>query len=198
MEVVTSLVITTPPVATGRQDVYAALSIQNALSQTLVTSTTAVFYTEVCPVAGQLGKGVTCRSCPTGAECPGGERIWPLEGYWTPGEDSGFVVACEPKAACRGKQDAVIAACAAGYKGERCGECVESFYRSGGICIECPPTANRLIYIICDCAVWISFAIAACLITNRVALSYLFLCVRSLQSVAGVGSMASGNMPPGG
>jgi hypothetical protein len=49
------------------------------------------FATKDCPFPGQFGRGKECRDCPDGGICPGGYRIWPTEGYWNPGEDSGWV-----------------------------------------------------------------------------------------------------------
>ena len=41
-----------------------------------------VFFSEDCPQPGLIGRGVDCRQCPEGAYCPGGNRIWPLPGWY--------------------------------------------------------------------------------------------------------------------
>ena len=32
---------------------------------------------------GMYGVGLACRPCPAGATCPGGNRLWPLEGWYS-------------------------------------------------------------------------------------------------------------------
>jgi hypothetical protein len=67
-------------------------------------------------------------------------RIWPLAGYWTPSEESGYVVKCEPPEACLGSPDGNILAtngsnaiCAPNYTGVRCGECIDGYYKEAGM-----------------------------------------------------------------
>ena len=38
-----------------------------------------IFFSIDCPQPGLIGRGTSCRSCPAGAICPGGNRIWPQE-----------------------------------------------------------------------------------------------------------------------
>jgi hypothetical protein len=47
------------------------------------------------------GSGNTCRTCPTGALCPGGYRIWTLPGYYVASEVDRDVTQCAPPAASR-------------------------------------------------------------------------------------------------
>lgn len=198
LEEVTVLEVTTPPVRQGRANAYAVLTITNALSSTATSSATSVFYTELCPKQGQLGTGINCRDCPRGAECPGGERVWPRPGFWAPSEDAGHVVQCSPPESCRGYDPAgkdFAKQCTPGYEGERCGKCARSYYRSADLCVACPASGSRAAYIFADVLVWCSFGFVGTFLRNRIGLSYIFLAVKSLQSIAGVGSMASNNMP---
>lgn len=34
-----------------------------------------------------FGSGDSCMACPSNAVCPGGERMWPLPGYWVASEE---------------------------------------------------------------------------------------------------------------
>ena len=47
------------------------------------------------------GAGDACSSCPGGAVCPGGFRVWPLPGHWARHESSPAVVACSQPATAR-------------------------------------------------------------------------------------------------
>lgn len=39
--------------------------------------------------------GTTCKACPTGAVCKGGDRINVLEGYWRPDNLSDTITRCK-------------------------------------------------------------------------------------------------------
>eukprot|EP00161_Ancyromonas_sigmoides_P020018 TRINITY_DN5734_c1_g2_i1.p1 TRINITY_DN5734_c1_g2~~TRINITY_DN5734_c1_g2_i1.p1 ORF type:complete len:667 (-),score=138.81 TRINITY_DN5734_c1_g2_i1:56-1957(-) len=97
------------------------------------TYTDAIYATANCPFAGQFGVGNDCRDCPRNAYCPGGARMWPVAGYWTPDEFAEYVVGCNPPAACPGGR---FSPCASGYRGEACGICDSEFVRaSSGECV---------------------------------------------------------------
>jgi hypothetical protein len=70
---------------------YHTVTIVNVFANTRHTDGTMLYATEDCPFPGEFGLGKDCEPCPDGATCPGGYRIWPLEGYWNPGEGSGWV-----------------------------------------------------------------------------------------------------------
>eukprot|EP00698_Gefionella_okellyi_P002166 TRINITY_DN119_c0_g1_i2.p1 TRINITY_DN119_c0_g1~~TRINITY_DN119_c0_g1_i2.p1 ORF type:complete len:1348 (-),score=270.44 TRINITY_DN119_c0_g1_i2:1737-5780(-) len=98
----------------------------------------AAFYTRDCPFVGYVGYGETCRPCPMGAECPGGNRIWALPGWWSPGEFSGLVYACNaPVERCAGGR---FSSCAVGYTGTFCSACDASYYAAGDGCQQCEST----------------------------------------------------------
>ena len=75
---------------------------------------------------GQFGRGNDCTDCPEGATCPGGYRLWAVAGWWTPAEDAGYVGECFPAASCEGGRSS---ACAEGYEGEYCGQCIAGYTR---------------------------------------------------------------------
>ena len=83
------------------------------------------------------------RPCPEGAECPGGDRVWALRGYWNQGEKSGYVVRCNFPAEerCLGGQ---VPECGFGYTGEVCAECstLPRHYENGGRCLPCDGEAK--------------------------------------------------------
>jgi hypothetical protein len=68
---------------------YQTITVVNIRSRTRAVDPNSLYATEDCPFPGQFGRGADCADCPTGGECPGGYRVWPREGYWNPGEDSG-------------------------------------------------------------------------------------------------------------
>jgi hypothetical protein len=95
-----------------------------------------------CP----FGSGAFCRSCPTGALCPGGYRAWPLPGYFSDAEESNMVVSCSSPAVDRCKGwDATVgrSACGSGYSGYTCAACASSYYTTfDGVCNACPSTGS--------------------------------------------------------
>lgn len=160
----------------------------------------SAYYSDDCPTEGQFGRGLECKPCPTGAYCPGGYRIWPLAGYWSPSEDSGFVIACDPAESCLGGQVAPGTApsvqCAPHYTGERCGECVTGFARIGGFCAECPKKQTISGYIFADCVVWCFFALCCAFVVPRTRLQKVVLGISILQGIAGLGEALTGPSIP--
>ena len=61
-------------------------------------------------------------ACPEGATCPGGNRVWPNDGYWTPDEHAGYVVKCTLPLACNSF------GCREGYEGYACGSCQDGYF----------------------------------------------------------------------
>jgi hypothetical protein len=66
------------------------VTIQNP-DGTTATLPDGLFLTADCTEKGKFGAGGVCKECPKGALCPGGNRVWPKEGYWSPSEDAGCV-----------------------------------------------------------------------------------------------------------
>jgi hypothetical protein len=79
--------------------------------------------------------GNVCYDCPEGAVCKGGlTQPYPRQGFW---EVEGHrhkrvFVQCRPAALCL-----TGGYCAAGYRGNLCGDCVEGYYRRGIRCRSC-------------------------------------------------------------
>jgi hypothetical protein len=73
----------------GAADGYQKVTIVNLFTRTWGADNTLMYATENCPTPGEFGLGDDCKPCPEGGECPGGYRIWPQQGYWNPGEESG-------------------------------------------------------------------------------------------------------------
>ena len=60
---------------------YANITVLNT-DGGYATAVNALYITEDCPVAGYIGRGENCTQCPTGALCPGGNRVWPILGWY--------------------------------------------------------------------------------------------------------------------
>ena len=83
---------------------------------------------------GYYGRGLNCSTCPQGAFCPGGDRVWSLPGYYAE-DDLPPVVACHPAEACLGGRGSP---CAVGYQGIGCSSCTDGYYRDNAVyCYEC-------------------------------------------------------------
>jgi hypothetical protein len=117
------------------------------------------------PVCGDL---VTFPCQVQGAKCPGGERDFDLtvslSGFWRfnvsdiaqchplrvnrvseGGPGCPIFSACEPAESCLGANR-----CAIQYRGERCQDCADRFYRANGVCIKCPdsPWAVVIVFVV--------------------------------------------------
>jgi hypothetical protein len=113
---------------------YAQLKMTNRRGGTN-TMEEEVFITDDCPNRGEYGRGADCNDCPIEAECPGGLRMWPKPGFWTPSEDALFVSPCPVYEACLGGR---YSACADGYTGDYCATCKSGYEKgSNGKCNSC-------------------------------------------------------------
>ena len=100
------------------------------------------FQTETAETCA-FGQGDGCRSCPAGAICPGGDRAWPMPGYWSSGEDSTEVSRCDEPATdnCLGwSVSGQSVQCGEGIvpTSYKCSKCLNGYYREDGICRPCP------------------------------------------------------------
>ena len=85
-------------------------------------------------VIGYYGRGLNCTTCPHGGFCPGGNRVWPLPGFYAVG-DLPPVFGCDPPEACLGGRGSP---CAIAYEGIGCGACSDGFYRDHKVyCYKC-------------------------------------------------------------
>lgn len=84
-------------------------------------------------VRGYYGNpGEECKPCPEGAECEGATALpKPIQGYWRVTGTVDLFMKCFPKDACAGGAESL---CGLGYKGDRCGECEENFFRRNDLC----------------------------------------------------------------
>ena len=92
------------------------------------------------------GSGQTCKQCPAGCRCPGGDRCWLLQGYWIANiESKEEPIPCKPAAEaaarCPGFNELTgTMACGLNHDGFMCEGCASGFYRIGGDCERCPST----------------------------------------------------------
>jgi hypothetical protein len=129
----------TPPresVVDDETNGYAGLALQTADGPGVEVAE-AVLYTADCPERGWIGRGSNCRRCPAGGYCPGGNRIWPIPGYFNFGEFTGAVYQCQPpEERCIGSKYSL---CGEGYTGTLCSQCASNYYVQGGMCLRCEP-----------------------------------------------------------
>eukprot|EP00698_Gefionella_okellyi_P009938 TRINITY_DN2556_c0_g1_i3.p1 TRINITY_DN2556_c0_g1~~TRINITY_DN2556_c0_g1_i3.p1 ORF type:complete len:3589 (+),score=699.74 TRINITY_DN2556_c0_g1_i3:128-10894(+) len=124
-----------------------------------------VFITESCPFEGQFGIGLACQTCPPGAICPGGFRVWPNAGYWNSGETDTRVYPCVPSVACLGGR---YSACATGYGGSLCGQCNDDFYRARDYtCGRCSGPGLQAMLLVLQMAFLAVFIIVAAFVSDE-------------------------------
>jgi hypothetical protein len=129
-----------------------ANSVSLSLNGTVVgDNQCAVFVTDDCPFRGQYGVGTKdCKSCPPGGLCPGGNRVYPMPGYYSTGPTDDRPVRCGAWDACDNSmfggdrytmnncdppRDAHTV-CKRGYMGLGCNTCETGYIRnSEGSCV---------------------------------------------------------------
>jgi hypothetical protein len=87
----------------------------------------------------QSGSDKKCISCPIGASCESLNTTIPVSkpGYWNYKTDFNNFYLCKPKESCPGYSPEN---CTEGYKGIRCGQCNQKWYKFRGICNKCERT----------------------------------------------------------
>ncbi|KNC55752.1 uncharacterized protein AMSG_11149 [Thecamonas trahens ATCC 50062] len=187
-----TLAIVTPSYAA---EGYQTLNVTNIRSASSILART-MYFTDDCPQPGSFGRGIACRSCPEGAYCPGGFRMWPLPGYWTPNERVGWVEPCpEPALArCLGGQNA---ACGRGYTGDYCAECAEGYFLRGTECVSCGANADGIFagLILANSVFYGAFIVAAVFVKDRT-LSTISRAVITVQMIRGVAKMNTEHLSP--
>eukprot|EP00698_Gefionella_okellyi_P023006 TRINITY_DN7726_c0_g4_i2.p1 TRINITY_DN7726_c0_g4~~TRINITY_DN7726_c0_g4_i2.p1 ORF type:complete len:2909 (-),score=734.11 TRINITY_DN7726_c0_g4_i2:52-8727(-) len=174
LNIISEVNFTTPRInATG----YFGLVVTNPDGGQLVLSH-ATFYTWDCPIVGWIGSGETCAPCSAlAAICPGGNRVYPLAGWWTPGEFSGVVVQCRPPAGrCRGvpyppmplgSPGNFIGQCGAGYTGVECSRCDTNYWQNGDECSLCDDKSTIALLLFAQYAMLGLFIIALVLLRQE-------------------------------
>ncbi|KNC51571.1 uncharacterized protein AMSG_07471 [Thecamonas trahens ATCC 50062] len=104
-----------------------------------------------CILPGYVFFDGSCKPCVDieGAYCPGGARMWPLDGYWAASED-GRPTKCRVASSCPGAvgsagvppQQTVTgkrrtATCQARYTGTFCAQCAAGYSMDNGVCRSC-------------------------------------------------------------
>ena len=137
----------------------------------------SLFVTDKCLYRGWFGSGASCRPCPVGGYCPGGDRIWPLPGYGLPVPVLPYPFSvCTQSAPCSKPDIAACRywnpsefstsaptpcmppvarciggqyhACSAEYDGDYCASCRDGFYTRDGACVLCVASETQKVYII--------------------------------------------------
>ncbi|KNC46761.1 uncharacterized protein AMSG_11755 [Thecamonas trahens ATCC 50062] len=174
---------------------YRTINVTNLRSEASVLERT-MFFTDDCPQPGQFGRGTACRTCPTGAYCPGGFRMWPLPGYWNPNENVGWVERCpEPSTArCLG---GATSACAAGYTGDFCAACESGYFKRGGECVSCGADTKGIFagLLLTNAVFYGAFILAALVVKDRT-LSTLSRVIITVQMIRGVAKMNVSRLSP--
>eukprot|EP00163_Fabomonas_tropica_P031475 TRINITY_DN74_c0_g3_i1.p1 TRINITY_DN74_c0_g3~~TRINITY_DN74_c0_g3_i1.p1 ORF type:complete len:2992 (+),score=748.45 TRINITY_DN74_c0_g3_i1:263-9238(+) len=136
-----------------------------------------------------------CKSCEAGAECPGGNRLWPQDGNFNTGEQSGFVEVCDPPLRCKGGS-VPGAMCNDGYQGFKCGDCAEGFTKREDVCVKCPAIEQLAQFAAAVGVMWVTLAAISSFMRDQIMMSLMVLFVRGFQSVAVVSISATHDIPP--
>jgi hypothetical protein len=155
-----------------------------------------------CLQEGQWYNGDSvCHACPQGAFCPGGDRIWPMYGFWSPHERL-LPQQCAHSNACpgaigqrstypvqiksNGEHDTRRCASGEGYRGPLCTRCVTNFYRVGERCLRCDGNAKVAftVLIIVTGLVFLGLALCVIFFPDRILDALLALIMAIQQSLA--------------
>ena len=88
---------------------------------------------ELSPQKCAFGTGSKCIQCPPNTICPGGQRAWPLAGYWNKNDYSATIVPCRTPSIVRcthHNHTGRFVQCGEGYKQSSlaCDKCAEGYY----------------------------------------------------------------------
>lgn len=89
--------------------------------------------------------GVSCKPCPLGGECLGGDRLESRAGWWRSSDSAEIFFACSLAEACGSGNATADAACAPGYHGPTCGVCMPGYRRWGSACVTCGKTSTYML-----------------------------------------------------
>ena len=105
-----------------------------------------------CASPGQWFSQGACRACPVGGSCPGGSRVWPIDGYWSFSETEAPIKClhddccgavgtrneCPIQTRSDGTRETQRCSPSSGRSGVLCSECVTpAFYKDAGTCRPC-------------------------------------------------------------
>ncbi len=184
------LVFTTPP---GNMTGYAQLRVVDEDGGGYLIADDVLFITDDCPEPGQFGRGTACKACPEHATCPGGFRLWPDPGYWTPTEASSVLEACRPPEACLGGR---TSSCAPGYEGTLCGECAAGFFKDRDRCVQCSGTPGLSGGLIVIEIIFAGLVVLGILFLSVPTLNNWMTVISVLQLLRTIGAAAGDKLPP--
>lgn len=120
---------------------YTSLTIEAQLRDCVVGE--ALISENAC-VKCEYGKynmkpGGVCKSCPLGASCLGGDKIFAAAGYWRYSKQTDVFINCLNPSACLIESENITTNhCLIGYFGNLCQSCIEGYSRSGeNECAKC-------------------------------------------------------------
>eukprot|EP00475_Leptophrys_vorax_P011434 TRINITY_DN17979_c0_g3_i1.p1 TRINITY_DN17979_c0_g3~~TRINITY_DN17979_c0_g3_i1.p1 ORF type:complete len:586 (+),score=97.35 TRINITY_DN17979_c0_g3_i1:57-1760(+) len=108
----------------------------------------------VCP-AGMYGKpwnNSPCQECPPspGVSCKSNNSVPAGQaGFFRSGVDVAIIHECIPQSACQTIGQNLVNNCSTGYSGNRCGICLEGYYRIAGACGACPNAKLTSFFFVC-------------------------------------------------
>lgn len=155
------------------------------------TETKFLLYSpNACSDEGWFHYHGNCIRCPDGAECPGGARAWPMQGYWSSAEEE-MPAKCGYHKACPGSigqlpdypvldtavGDRATDRCAKGYENVFCSHCERGYYREALRCVPCASTQRGDIYMLMAGSAVVQFVLA---------LATVFLPSKSLTDFVGI------------
>ena len=143
----------------------------------------------VCAQNGKLAKGGSCVSCPKGAVCPGGDRLFSDDGYYIlPGTDE--VWACDPPERCK-----AFGQCGAGYEGQFCGTCSDGYFSYDHQCQVCP-SRGLAVGLLVFYTIAVLAVIATTLVASAEQLTHVMLCFLFVRHVGLAASVATAEASP--
>ena len=115
-----------------------------------------------------FGFGPACQDCPRHARCPGGNRAWPMPGFWSRDETSLDIIHCAIPSLerCPIGFDVVnlTSPCGEGYIGEACRQCGEGYFQARDLrCSKCP-TVRSVYESVVEPAIFIAVLITSIMV----------------------------------
>lgn len=125
-----------------------------------------------------------CFPCPIGGVCNKTNTTIPEAafGYWYTEKNNSLMFKCNPLASCPG---GVFRTCAEGYVGDRCGRCLDGYYKFKKACTPCSRDAWWRLVVACVivmilCAFFLTFSSLKVSHINGIAIAFSFWQVISM------------------